>query len=123
MKIAAGHDIHFFKNNIISSGKYFNVASFDRFCGGCCIWNVANVPAALFVNNSIKDNTIGYVSTDRVFPQPVRQDFVIVPGNVLSVGPNDNIALPNPITLDVENAELPKWKAKLAANNIKLGSA
>lgn len=123
MNIAAGHDIHFYSNTIISSGKYSNGASSDRFWGGCCMWNAANVPAAFFVNNYIKDNTIGYVSTDRVFPAPVRQDFVVVPGNVLSVGPNDNIALPNPITLDVENAELTKWKAKLAANNIIIGNA
>jgi hypothetical protein len=122
MNIAAGHDIHFYGNTIVSSGKYSNGASSDRFWGGCCMWNAANVPVANFINNYIKDNTIGYVSTDLVFPKPVRQDFVVVPGNILSVGPNDNIALPNPITLDVELAELTKWKAKLAANNITPGN-
>ena len=87
------------------------------------MWNAANVPASLFINNSIKDNKIGYVSTDRVFPAPVRQDFVVVPGNILSVSAKDNVALPNPITLDVENKELVEWKAKLAANSIIVGNA
>ena len=123
MNIAGGHDIHFYNNTIISSGKYSNGASSDRFWSGCCMWNAANVPVALFINNYIKDNSIGYVSTDRVFPAPVRQDYVVVPGNLLSVGPNDNIALPNPITLEVEKAELTKWKAKVAVNNIVLGNS
>ncbi|MEJ7768848.1 MAG: hypothetical protein WKF89_13610 [Chitinophagaceae bacterium] len=122
MNIAAGHDIHFYNNTIISSGKYSNGASSDRFWSGCSMWNAAKVPVGNFINNDIKANNIGYVSTDRVFPAPVRQDFVVVPDNVLSVGPNDNKALPNPITLDVEKAELTKWKAKLAANNITLGN-
>lgn len=122
MNIAAGHDVHFYDNTIISSGKYSNGANSDRFWGGCSMWNAANVPAAFFINNYIKRNTIGYVSTDLVFPAPVRQDFVVVPGNVLSVGPNDNAALPDPITLEVEKAEFIKWKTKLAANNIILGN-
>ena len=122
MNIAAGHDIHFYGNTIISSGKYSNGASSDRFWSGCSLWNAFKVPVANFVNNYIKDNSIGYVSTDLVFPKPVRQDFVVVPGNVLSVSARDNIALPDPITLEVENAELPKWKAKLVANNITVGN-
>jgi hypothetical protein len=122
MNIAAGHDIHFYNNTIISSGKYSNGQSSDRFWSGCCLWNAFRVPVANFVNNSIKGNTIGYVSTDRVFPAPVRQDWVVVPGNVLSVGPTDNAPLPNPITLQTELDELTKWNAKLVSNNLKIGN-
>lgn len=122
MNIAAGHDIRFYNNTIISSGKYSNGQSSDRFWSGCCLWNAFRVPVANFVNNSIKGNTIGYVSTDRVFPAPVRQDWVVVPGNVLSVGPTDNTPLPNPITLQTELDELTKWNAKLVANNLKIGN-
>lgn len=122
MNIAAGHDIRFYNNTIISSGKYSNGASSDRFWSGCCLWNAFRVPQANFINNSIKGNTIGYVSTDRVWSSPVRQDWVVVPNNPLSVAPTDNTPLPNPITLETEKAELVKWTAKITSNNIALGN-
>lgn len=122
MNLAAGHDVRFYGNTIISAGKYSNGQSSDRFWSGCSMWNAFKVPVANFINNSIKDNTIGFVATDRVFPAPVRQDFTVVANNPLSVKAGDNIALPNPITLDTEVAELAKWTAKLTSNGITLGN-
>ncbi len=122
MNLAAGHDIHFYNNTMISSGMYPDGTPSDRFWGGCCIWNASNVPVKNFVNNTIKGNTIGYVRKDKNVPFPGRQDWVVVAESPISVKPGDNTSLPNPITLQTEKAEWPKWQAKLATNNILVGN-
>lgn len=122
MNIAAGHDIHFYDNTMISSGLYPNGTKSDRFWGACCIWNASKVPKANFINNTIKGNTIGYVRDDKNIPFPGRQDWVVVPESPISVKSGDNISLPNPITLQTEEAEWPKWQAKLAKEKIGVGN-
>lgn len=122
MNLAAGHDIHFYSNTMISSGMYPNGTASDRFWGGCCIWNASNVPAKYFINNTIKGNKIGYVRKGMNVPFPDRQDWVVVPESPISVKAGDNTSLPNPITLETEKAEWPKWQAKLAGNKITIGN-
>ena len=123
MNIAAGHDIHFYGNTMISSGLYPDGKQSERFWGGCCLWNASSVPAKFFINNSIKGNTIGYVRGDKSVPFPGRQDWVVVKESSISVEAGDNTSLPNPITLETENAELVKWQKKLAAGKIVVGNA
>jgi hypothetical protein len=122
MNLAAGHDIHYYGNTMISSGRYPNGVKSDRFWGACCIWNASNVPVQNFINNSIKDNIIGYVRSGKSIPFPDRQDWVVFPGSPISVKPGENTSLRNPITRELENAEWPKWLAKLAENKIVLGN-
>lgn len=122
MNIAAGHDIHFYENTMISSGMYPDGTKSERFWGGCCIWNASKVPKTNFVNNTIKNNTIGYVREDRNIPLPGRQDWVVVEESPLSVKAGDNISLPNPITLKTEEAEWVKWQDKLKQNRIGIGN-
>ncbi|HZG24080.1 MAG TPA: hypothetical protein VEZ17_05840 [Chitinophagaceae bacterium] len=122
MNLAAGHDIHFYGNTMISSGRYPNGVKSDRFWGACCIWNASNVPAENFINNSIKNNTIGYVRFGKRTPFPDRQDWVVFPGSPISVMPGENISLRNPITLDTENAEWSKWLSKLSLNKVVVGN-
>lgn len=122
MNIAAGHDIHFYDNTMISSGMYPDGTKSDRFWGGCCIWNASKVPTANFINNTIKGNTLGYVRDDKNVPLPGRQDWVVVPESPISVKPGDNTSLPNPITLKTEEAEWPKWLQKLEKNKVVVGN-
>lgn len=122
MNLAAGHDIHFYGNTMISSGRYPDGTASDRFWGACSIWNASNVPAANFINNSITGNRIGYVHKGVNVPYHSRQDWVVVPGSPISVKPGDNTSLPNPVTLFTEKAEWPRWLAKLTANNIVVGN-
>jgi hypothetical protein len=123
MNLAAGHDIHFYDNTMISCGLYPDGTQSERFWGGCCIWNASNVPVANFINNTIKHNTIGYVRGDKSIPLPGRQDWVVIKESPISVEPGDNISLPNPITLETEKAEWPKWQKKVAANKVNIGNS
>lgn len=121
MNIAAGHDVHFYNNTMISSGKYPDGTSSDRFWGGCCIWDASNVGVDKFVRNDVKNNTIGYVRQGVNTPFLNRQDWVVVPNNPLSIKAGDNISLPNPITKETEDAEFVKWTAKLTQAGIVIG--
>ncbi|MEJ7769068.1 MAG: hypothetical protein WKF89_14720, partial [Chitinophagaceae bacterium] len=122
MNIAAGHDIHFYDNTMISSGMYPDGTRSERFWGACCIWNASKVPKENFINNTIKGNTIGYVREDKNVPFPGRQDWVVIAESPISVKAGDNISLPNPITLQTEEAEWPKWLAKIARNKVVIGN-
>jgi len=122
MNLAAGHDIHFYENTMISCGLYPDGTQSERFWGGCCIWNASNVPSKFFINNTIKGNTIGYVRGDKSVPFPGRQDWVVIKESPISVEPGNNTSLPNPITLESEKAEWIKWQKKLAANKIVIGN-
>lgn len=122
MNIAAGHDIHSYNNTYLSSGMYPDGTVSQRFWGGCCIWDASNV-GANFVNNSQKNNVIGYARPDVNVPYKGRQDWVVVDSNLFSIKAGDNTSLPDaPITLDMENAELTKWNNKLISNGITIGA-
>jgi len=122
MNLAAGHDIHFNENTMISCGLYPDGTQSERFWSGCCIWNASNVPSKNFINNTIKGNIIGYVRGDKSVPFPGRQDWVVIKESPISVEPGDNTSLPNPITLETENAEWVKWTKKLISNKILIGN-
>ncbi len=121
ININGGHDIHATGNTIISSGLFPNGQQSFRFWGGAAIWNGCDLPSDVFNNISIKGNTIGYARPGINTPLPNRQDYVVTAGSPINILPTDNVSLPNPITLATEDAEYPKWQAKLAANGIKLG--
>jgi len=122
--IAAGHDVKFYNNTMVSSGKYPDGTQSYRFWGGCCIFDGSKVGASVFTRNSIKGNTIGYARPGINVPFKDRQDWVVEPNTPsdIAVKAADNTSLPNPITKATEDAELPKWIAKLAANKIKIGN-
>lgn len=124
MNIAAGHDVKFYNNTMISSGKFPDGTQSYRFWGGCCIFDGSKVGPAVFTRNSIKGNTIGYVRPGINTPLKDRQDWVVEPSTPLDIAvkAGDNISLPNPITKATEDAEYPKWIAKLVASNIKIGN-
>lgn len=122
INISHGHDIEAQNNTIISSGMFPNGVKSDRFWGGCAIWNGANLSPDVFKNISVKNNTIGYVRPGVNVPLPNRQDYVVVAGSPINVQPGDNIALPNPVTLQTELDQIPVWEKKLADNKITVGN-
>jgi hypothetical protein len=119
--IAAGHDIHFYNNTMISSGMYPDGTPSERFWGAMCVYDGSNVGASVFINNSIENNTIGYVRKGVNTPFPDRQDYVRDSKTPAYVDYTKNTFLPNPITLETEKAEFPKWQKKLADNKIVVG--
>lgn len=117
-----GHD-HLVENNTIISSGMIPTGQYSRsFWGGGAIWNGSNLSPSVFNNIVYQNNTVGYYRKDVNVGGTDRQDWVIVSGSPISVDPSKNISIPNPITLATEEAELPKWKAKLAANQISIGN-
>ena len=108
----AGHDTEFYNNRIISSGI---LSDGTRIAGqnvGMTIYNLYSTGA--FYNNSEHDNTVGWVGryggrNDWWFP------------DCSSNNCTNYTALPNPITLDTENAEYQIWLDKLSSNNVTVG--
>ena len=122
ININHGHDIEAQSNTIIASGMYPNGVKSDRFWGGCAIWNNSKLGPDVFKNISIKNNTIGYVRPGVNVPLPNRQDYVVVADSPINVQAGDNIAIPNPITLQTELDQVPIWEKKLADNKISIGN-
>jgi hypothetical protein len=121
--IAAGHDIKAYNNTFISSGMYPDGTASDRFWGGFCIYDGSNVGPSVFINNSIENNVVGYVRKNVSVPYPNRQDYVRDSKTPAYVDYTKNTFLPNPITLQTEKDEFPKWTAKLALNKVVIGNA
>jgi hypothetical protein len=122
MNIAAGHDIKYYGNTMISAGKYPDGSPGGFFWGGFCIWDASNVGPGVFVNNSIENNTVAYVRPGVNNPFPNRQDYVRDSKTPAYVDYTKNAFLPNPITVATEQAELPKWQKKLSDNKIAIGN-
>jgi hypothetical protein len=127
INVNAGHDINVTGNRLISSGRYPDGSLSNVFWGGGAVWNGSGLPLTSFYNISYKNNTVGWARPDhntvyKGVTLPGRNDWVIVPGSPININPDDNISLPNPITLATELNEDVIWLAKLSANSITVGN-
>ena len=108
INVAAGHDIDIQHNTIISAGIYPDGTKGGFFWAGGAVWDGSKVGPAVFKNITYKRNTIGYVREGVNKPFENRQD------TSYGVELTDNVSLPNPITLETEQAERVRWEKKVA---------
>ncbi|MGI4834044.1 MAG: Ig-like domain-containing protein [Janthinobacterium lividum] len=118
MNIAAGHDIYYHDNRLVSSGLLPNGQRFLSSFTGIGVFNYYQQLASVFFNQRVENNTIGYVRWGGNDPYPDRQDLA---PNACAPCAATTIHLPNPITLDTENQEWLSWLAKVQQNNVTLG--
>jgi len=117
MNIAAGHDIYYHDNRLVTSGYLPNGQRLYAGWAALGVFNYYNQPSSVYFNNRIQNNTIGYVSWNSNFPYTDRLD--LSPG---ACGPcTGTIHLPNPITTATEDAEATLWQAKLQQAGVTVG--
>ena len=117
MNIAAGHDVYYHDNRLVTSGLLPDGTRLNATYAGTAVFNYYNQPASVFFNNRIANNTIGYVKWGASSPYPDRQD--LSPGACATcTGTN---SLPNPITVATEDNEYALWQQKLAQNGVTVG--
>ncbi len=119
--LAAGHDNVAYQNRIVSSGLLPDGSSLAGQNVGAYVWNFNKQTGGAFANDVIRDNTIGWAKpnnghNDTWFPD-CPQD-----ANNASLCTN-NQALPDPITLDTEQAEYSSLQQKVASAGVTIGSA
>ena len=117
MNIAAGHDIRYHDNRLVTSAVLADGRRLNATYAATAIFNYYQLPGALFGRNQVTGNVIGYVKWGYQVPYPDRHD--------LSTGAcpscQGNESLPNPITLRTEQAEWQRWQQKLRDQHITLG--
>ena len=108
MNLAAGHDIYYHHNRVVTSGLLPGGQRFRAVHAGLGVFNFYHQPASVFFNNRVENNTVGYVSWGYNAPAPDRQD--------LSAGAcvpcTGTVHLPQPITLATEAAGVAKLATK-----------
>lgn len=118
--IGTGNNLEAYSNTLIASGYVTANGSSNYYLNsqnvGAYVWNSNNESSALFYNNSIRNNTIGWVRTEYVNG---RNDTWFP--NCTSTACTGNTALPNPITRQMEQDEFNKWKNKYCSNNVSVG--
>ena len=117
MNIASGHDSHFHNNRIVTSGLLPDGSRLPTSWAAVAIFNHYEQPRAVFFNNTIRDNTIGFVHWGSANPFANRQDAS--PGACTAC--TGTVHLPNPITLQTEQAEWLRWQQKLHRQGASVG--
>jgi hypothetical protein len=117
MNIAAGHDIYYHDNRLVTSGYLPNGQRLNAGWAALGVFNYYKQPSSVYFNNRVQNNTIGYVSWNSNAPFTDRLDL----------SPNacepctGTIHLPNPITTATEDAEATLWQNKLQQGGITVG--
>jgi hypothetical protein len=117
MNIAAGHDNRLHDNRIVACGQLADGTKLSTNWAAVAVWNAYKQPPSVFYNNSITNNTIGYVRWGTNKPFPDRQDLSPDACALCTATTH----LPNPITRQSEQAEWKLWHLKLRQNNIQVG--
>ncbi len=117
MNIAAGHDIYFHDNRLVTSGLLPDGSRLNATYAATAVFNYYQAPGSIFFNNRIEQNTIGYVRWGANNPFSDRQD--LSPGACSTC--TGTTHLPNPINRQSEQNEWTLWQQKLQANNIIVG--
>ncbi|GAA3926448.1 Ig-like domain-containing protein [Hymenobacter algoricola] len=118
LNIAAGHDNHFYNNRSVTSGYLPDGTKLVANYAGMGLWNAYQQPSTVFYGNSFDNNLIGFVHWGGTTPYPNRQDTS--PGNCSPC--TNSTHMPNPVTLQNEQAEWTYWLNKLQQNNIVIGN-
>ena len=116
MNIAAGHDIYYHNNRLVTAAVLPDGTRLPSAYAGIAIFNSSQAPA--FGNIRVDNNTIGYVHFGRSNPYQDRQDE----GDYgLQIVTNTQ-HLPNPVTRATEQQEYTLWQQKLQQNGVSLGA-
>ncbi|WP_354580812.1 Ig-like domain-containing protein [Hymenobacter sp. UYP22] len=118
MNIAAGHDIYFHDNRMVTSGLLPDGSAMNAHYAATAVFNAYQQSGSVFYNNRIQNNTIGFVKNGYNVPFANRHDLSSG-ACATCTGTNH---LPNPINLQTEAGELTLWQQKLQQNNIALGA-
>lgn len=117
MNIAAGHHIYFHDNRMVTDGLLPDGTKLRATYAATAVFNYYKKDAATFNNNTISNNTIGYVKWGYNSPYKDRQD--------LSAGYcatcTGTTHLPNPITPVMEQDEWARWQQKLQQQQVSVG--
>ena len=116
MNIAAGHDVYYHDNRLVTSALLPDGTHLNATYAATAIFNYYAL-AAVFFNNRVANNTIGYVKWGGNSPYPDRQD--LSPGNCAACA--GTVSLPNPITLATEDNEYTLWQQKVQQASVTLG--
>ncbi len=117
MNIAAGHDISYYNNRIVTSGFFANGSTLNALYAGTAVFNGYQASGSVFYNNTIQNNTIGYRNPGYTIPFADRHDL----SNGACATCTGTNHLPNPITLAVEQNEWTLWQQKLTQNGVTIG--
>lgn len=119
LNIASGHDNQFHDNRVITSGLLPDGTPLVANYAGIGVWNAYKQAPTVFFHNEVRRNVVGFVHWGGSSPWPNRQD--------LSTGAckpcTGTTHLPNPITLQTEQAEWDRWQRKLRAQGRHVGPA
>ena len=117
MNIAAGHNNHFHDNRLVTSGYLPNGEKLVANFAAAAVWNYYKRPATVFYSNRLTNNVVGFVHWGGTSPYPNRQDL-----SPDACGPcTGTVHLPNPISLQTEQAEWARWQQKLRQHHIQPG--
>ena len=117
MNIAAGHDIYYHDNRLVTSGYLPNGQRLNAGWAALGVFNYYNQPSSVYFNNRVQNNVIGYVSWNSNSPYTDRLDL-----SPSACDPcTGTIHLPNPITTATEDAEATLWQTKLQQAGITVG--
>ncbi len=119
MNIAAGHDVYYHDNRLVTSGLLPDGSRLNATYAATAVFNYYNQAASIFFNNRIANNTIGYVKWGASSPYPDRQD--LSPGACATC--TGTSSLPNPVTVATEDNEYALWQQKLTQNGVTVGPA
>ena len=116
MNIAGGHDVNYHDNRLVTSGLMPDGSRLNATYTGVAVFDYYG-QSSTFRNQTVTNNTIGYVQWGRNSPFQDRQDegdygFRIV---------TNTTHLPNPITLQTERDEFTRWNQKLQQNGLTVG--
>lgn len=117
MNIAAGHDIYYHDNRLVTSGMLADGTRLSATYAATAVFNYYQQLSSVFFNNRSENNVIGYVRWGANDGATDRQD--LSPGNCATCG--GTVHLPNPITLATENNEATLWAQKLQQNGVVVG--
>jgi hypothetical protein len=109
MNIAAGHDIRFHHNRMVTSGYLPDGRALPTTYAATAVFNAYRKPAAVFFGHRVDHNVIGYAKPGYRIPLPDRHD--LSHENCRPCLHNEH--LPNPITRATEAQEWALWQQKL----------
>ena len=115
MNIAGGHDVNYHDNRLVTSGLMPDGSRLNATYTGVAVFDYYG-QSGTFKNQTVNNNTIGYVQWGRNSPYKDRQDE----GDYGFQIATNTIHLPNPITLQTEQDEFTRWNQKLQQNGISL---
>ena len=117
LNIAAGHNNYFHDNRLVTSGLLPDGTKLVANYAAAGVWNYYERPPTVFYNNRFSNNVIGFVHWGGSNPHSDRQD--LSPDACATCTTTTH--LPNPISLQTEQAEWTRWQQKLRRQNVEIG--